>query len=95
MLARVIGAWDLHPLRWMEEWFPDLIYRIVLEGDVLVVIPDVAIKRFLPIWAWDLRTDRVLAIGSFYRPENVHLLHVDTDKNVLVTLETDCDINPP
>lgn len=84
-------AWDLHEKRKVAIRLPALGNRYSIVGDKLVIAPDTLQPR-CPVCIWDLRSNYIRAIGSFF---NLRLYHVDAAENVLVAFEFNLRKQPP
>lgn len=85
----IMVVWDTHTSqRLAERQFPGRPPYVAVVKDKVVIVPDFTLLD-QTINIWDLHTNQVQTIGSFFNIELLALWHVDVDEGVLVTFEID------
>lgn len=67
--------------------------HITATKDIAVFVPGCPHRTF-PLCVWNLQSNQVNEIGSFFS-DSLCLYHADTDENALLTFEVNWDSRPP
>lgn len=81
-------AWDIHTRQSVVNDQMPLLQdaRHTIIEDKVIITPKSRLKQSCPVHIWDLSSNHVQEVSSFY---NLSLYHLDATENVLVAFEID------